>query len=167
MIPLRSLQHLGGRTAPSLLSVVKPLRFRPWWLLGVAVEETERGGAIVPSPLISGVVPWFSGVSRVGLAPATRGLRVLWGDISHGSVASGNQTQDRPDCFVGNSEVPTDTPQRLVLCSLDEFGPAFLRDKANLVPHGVPAGPATAARPQHPLGVEERDEGRGDDVYLA
>ncbi len=66
-----------------------------------------------------------------------------------------------------DAKVTGDAPQGLLLRAGDNLGPTVLGDAGRFHTRSVASGPASPASPEHSLGIEERDEGRGNDVYLA
>ncbi len=68
---------------------------------------------------------------------------------------------------MGNAEVAGDAPEPFLLRPHDDLRPALFGDGTLLYCDRVSPRPSPLTRPQHLLRVEERHEGRGDDVYLA
>src|SRR5207248_10349692 len=78
-----------------------------------------------------------------------------------------NPPRDRPDGLVADAVRGGEVAQAVVPGALGDRRPQLGREPRWPGLGSVPTGPAAVPRPQHPLGVEERDEGRVDDVYLA
>ena len=83
------------------------------------------------------------------------------------AVRSNNRLQHGSHRLVGDTEVARHGPQPLPRRPRGDLGPALPWDARSLGTRGVAPDSSALTGAEQPVGVQERDEGRGNDVYLA